>query len=453
MKAFSRRARFYIWALATIAAGCLFLAIVGFPAVLSAYLLDFFVFIILGALAGLFPVAMPRRFFEITASTAVNIAAVLLFPFSLAILITAIGSITTELRQHRVWYKRMFNISHHIVTYSALHVVFLLSSSGYGIFLKDWREALALILFGITFYFLDTSLVVLVVALTGRIPFLYIWQTNLRNIMWHQISMICTGLLLAFLWTLQPWSSVLIVLPLIILRQSFALTALLESQTHEAIEALVDTIDARDDTTSQHSERVATYARAIAEEMGLTRHEIERVTISARLHDLGKVGISDAWLHKVGPLTDEERAQFQRHPILGADIVARFPVLGVEYGMVRSHHERWDGRGYPDGLARDKIPVGARIITVADAFDAMTSDRPYRKALSYAEARRRLQADSGKQFDPDVVKAALKVLPGAAEPVPMKLSTPAVTSNPGDLASVAKSEMVPVPIPLSENRA
>jgi len=446
MRAFSHPAQFYIWTLAATAAVCLFLTLVLFPATSSSYL-SFFVFSLLAILAGLFPVAMPRRFIEITATTAVNIAAVLLFPFSLAILIAAIGAAATELRQHRIWYKRMFNISKHITTYAVLYITFHLFSSGHAVLLSGWREALVLVLVGITYYFLDTSLVILVVSLTGRVPFLYIWQTNLRNIMWHQISMICAGFLLAFLWTLQPWSSVLIVLPLVILRQAFSLTALLETQTHEAIKALVDTIDARDASTYQHSERVAAYARAIAEAMGLTRAEIEGVTISARLHDLGKVGISDAWLHKVGPLTDEERDQFQRHPVLGAEIVARFPVLGVEYGMVRSHHERWDGCGYPDRLSGRDIPVGARIITVADAFDAMTSDRPYRKALSYAEARRRLHAGIGTQFDPRVVAAALSVLPTGVE------STPAVPTNNSELLPATKGELISVAIPFSENRA
>lgn len=427
----------YIWSLAIIAGACLALAVVRFPLTPSD-LGSFLVFSTLSALAGLHPVVMPRRFIEITASVAVNIAAVILFPFSLAVLIPAVGAFVTELQQQRVWYKRMFNISHAVVNYAALSTVLELVSDKSGTIVDGWHDALTLLLVGVIYYLLDTNLVVLVVSLTSQRPFWYIWRTNLRNIMWHQSSMICAGFLLALLWTVQPWSIILIVLPLVILRQSFSLTALLETQTLDAIEALVDTIDARDASTYQHSERVAMYARTIAEAMGLSREEIEQISISARLHDLGKVGISDAWLYKVGPLTEEERAQFQRHPVLGAEIVSRFPVLGVEYGMVRHHHERWDGRGYPDGLSGTEIPLGARIIAVADAFDAMTSDRPYRRALSYTEARRRLQAGARSQFDSDVVAVALKVLPTGFDSVP-------VTDS-------GKSDLIPVAISPSENR-
>lgn len=442
MSNFLRAARLYIWTLAALAVLCLGFALRTFSPTVSS-LQIFFLFTTLSALAGLFPVILSRGRVEITPNSAVNIATTILFPFSIGVLVPAVATLITELYQRRTWYKAMFNISQVTVTYATLSLLYQLVHDNQSRFISGWADILGLLLVGVAYFLVSTTLVVAVVSLTSGVPFRYIWQTNFQGITWHQISMACAGFLLAFLWMTQPWSIVLIVLPVAILRQALSLTALLETQTYEAIEALVDAIDARDPSTYQHSERVASYSRAIAEAMDLRQDEIERIAISARLHDLGKVGISDAWLYKAGPLSDEERAQFQRHAEIGADIVARFPVLGVERAMVRSHHERWDGRGYPDGLTSEQAPLGARIIGVADAFDAMTSDRPYRKALSFAEARRRLQAGVGTQFDPAVVAAALPVLPGA------EAETALVEPNEACLPN----KLEPVSLPVTADKA
>jgi HD-GYP domain-containing protein (c-di-GMP phosphodiesterase class II) len=416
MSALPRPAQLYIWILAGLAVACLLNAVIHFPLAAES-VRDYLVFSSFSILAGLFPVILKRRFveIEITVAMAVDIAALILFPLSLAVLIPATGALATEIIQRRVWYKLMFNVSQVTVAYTVLHGIVSRFYGGQGILADTWTDALGLVVIGVSYYVLNTTLVVLVLALAGGLSFWYIWRTNIRGITWHQVSMVCAGFLGALLWQVQPWSLVLIVLPLAILRRALALTTLLDTQTHEAIEALVDTVDARDPSTYQHSERVANYARAIARAMELDWADVEQIGVSARLHDLGKVGIGDAWLYKAGPLTDEERQQFQRHSLLGADIVSRFPILGVECGLVRSHHEHWNGGGYPDGLKGEEIPLGARIISVADSFDAMTSDRPYRNALCYAEARRRLQAGAGTQWDPAVVAAALKVLPGNSD--------------------------------------
>ncbi len=412
MNTLPRAARFYIWTLITLAALLLGIALLSFPQGITSFG-TFLLFAFFSIVAGLFPVVLPRKLVEMTAGVAVDIAAILLFPFSLAILVPAIGNIANQLYRRRVWYKSLFNVSHVVVTYTILYCIVRLFYPDYGFPLGDWHTAVGLLVLGVAYYLLNNMLVVLIIALAGRIPFRYVWQTNLRSITWHHVSMVCAGFLLAFLWTVEPWTIIFVLLPVVVLREAMAVTAQLETQTYEAIEALVDAVDARDHSTHQHSERVASYSRKIAEAMRLEQSVIERIAISARLHDLGKVGIGDAWLHKTGPLSDEERSQFQSHPILGADIVARFTVLGVEKGMVLYHHEHWDGHGYPDGLKGDAIPLGARIICVADSFDAMTSDRPYRKALSTTEARRRLREASGTQFDPFVLQYALDVLPGA----------------------------------------
>ncbi|MGH2557802.1 MAG: HD-GYP domain-containing protein, partial [Thermomicrobiales bacterium] len=131
----------------------------------------------------------------------------------------------------------------------------------------------------------------------------------------------------------------------------------------------------------------------------------ETIMSAARIHDLGKVGTGDIALRKNGPLTDQERRDMQQHAAIGADIIARLSFYRHSVPTVRHHHERWDGRGYPDGLSGEHIPLGARIVGVADAFDAMTSDRPYRRAMAISDAFAELKRNSGVQFDPQIVDA------------------------------------------------
>jgi ribonuclease P protein subunit RPR2 len=137
--------------------------------------------------------------------------------------------------------------------------------------------------------------------------------------------------------------------------------------------------------------------------MGLALSEDPATEFGFLLHDVGKVAISDAILYKPGQLTAEERIEMQRHPVVGASIVAGIGFLGVAAQVVRHHHERWDGKGYPDGLAGEEIPLAARVFAVADVLDALTTDRPYRARMSFAVAREELLAGAGTHFDPAVI--------------------------------------------------
>ncbi len=172
-----------------------------------------------------------------------------------------------------------------------------------------------------------------------------------------------------------------------------------------AAQSLAAAVDARDRYTSGHSERVTSYALQIAEEIGLNHEQLDAMKIAGLLHDLGKIGVPDAILNKPGSLTQEEREVINRHPSVGGNILRRTPQLELILPAVLFHHERWDGAGYPDGLCGDSIPLMARIMAVADSFDAMTTDRPYRKAMSVEAALFELRANAGKQFDPVVVDA------------------------------------------------
>jgi HD-GYP domain-containing protein (c-di-GMP phosphodiesterase class II) len=173
-----------------------------------------------------------------------------------------------------------------------------------------------------------------------------------------------------------------------------------------AAASLARAVDSRDAYTGSHSERVASFAAQIAEQLGLPADQIELTRLAGSLHDLGKLAIPEEILRKPAALSDAERLVLERHPQIGYRMLES---LGVDpiADWVLHHHERWDGVGYPDGLAGEGIPMGARIIFVADAFDAMTSDRLYRAALTYEEAVAEVERCAGTQFDPEVVHAFL----------------------------------------------
>lgn len=183
---------------------------------------------------------------------------------------------------------------------------------------------------------------------------------------------------------------------------------------HSTLRSLITAIEAKDRYTQQHSTRVTELSVKIAEEMNLSQDEITSLRFSGYLHDIGKIGVPERILSKAGRLTDEEFELMKAHPVIGEGIVGHLGLLPQEKAIVRHHHERWDGRGYPDGLKGKDIPHLARIITVADAFDAMTSDRPYRKAMSSDDALQELVKLRSVQFDGQVVDVFLQLL--AREP-------------------------------------
>jgi putative nucleotidyltransferase with HDIG domain len=188
------------------------------------------------------------------------------------------------------------------------------------------------------------------------------------------------------------------------------LYASLQEAYLSTVRALAAAIDAKDPYTRGHSERVATYALMIAERMGLASEQKDALEMASYLHDIGKIGISEDILLKPGKLSDEEMGQMRHHPLIGANILKPvsfpWPILPV----VRHHHEHYDGGGYPAGLRGEEIPLLARILTVADSYEAMTSDRPYRRGRSTEEAIAELKRCSGSQFDPKIVEAFVEVL-------------------------------------------
>lgn len=178
----------------------------------------------------------------------------------------------------------------------------------------------------------------------------------------------------------------------------------------DTVNALALAVEARDPYTHGHSERVTAYAIEIARAFGLPKRQIQVIQSCGKLHDVGKIAVPDTILSKPGPLTEGERAIIQLHPVKGVEMLAPLKFLESGFPLIKHHHERLDGNGYPQGLKRTDIPIIARIFTCADAFDAMASDRPYRAKLPLKKAIGELEENAGSQFDPYVVKRFISVL-------------------------------------------
>lgn len=186
------------------------------------------------------------------------------------------------------------------------------------------------------------------------------------------------------------------------LRRSYMLT----------VRALASAVEARDAYTGRHAERVAAYGLRLADAFGMRLGDEPQIEFGFLLHDAGKVAVPDAILFKPGRLTPAERLVMEQHPVTGSEIVRDIDFLGAARDVIRSHHERWDGTGYPDRLKGTEIPISARVFAVADTLDALTTNRPYRRASTIAQARTIIMQDSGTHFDPDVLEA-FKSLPDA----------------------------------------
>ena len=195
-------------------------------------------------------------------------------------------------------------------------------------------------------------------------------------------------------------------------REILAMSMRLKETYDATLEALAAALDARDRDTGGHSSRVSVYTMDMARRLGIREGSAEWLDIerASLLHDVGKIGVPDSILNKPGPLTAEEWQEMRKHPAIGYEMLRDVKFLSAAAEIVYSHHERYDGKGYPKGLKSEDVPLGSRIFAVADAFDAMTSDRPYRRALDWRKAREEILTNSGVQFDPKVVEAFLECI-------------------------------------------
>jgi hypothetical protein len=268
------------------------------------------------------------------------------------------------------------------------------------------------VVFATSYFGINAFLVNFAVSLSSGRRFRELWNLNARGVLGYDLGASFLAVALAWLYFRSeqslgfgPLGFFLVLAPILVIRHIYGLYRKLQSSGRELLDLMVKAIEARDPYTSGHSVRVATLAKAIAQETKMSAEEVEEVFTAAILHDVGKIHEEFApLLRKDSKLTPEETALLQTHSVKSADLVGIISSFrGTIQNAVRNHHERWDGGGYPDGLAGDAIPLGARIIMISDTTDAMTTDRPYRGRLPLEAVIGELQKYRGTQFDPKLV--------------------------------------------------
>ncbi|MHB0885338.1 MAG: HD-GYP domain-containing protein [Bacillota bacterium] len=353
------------------------------------------------------PIHLPRGGGTVSVSFGLSYASIVLFSPGLAAWIAALGSIQLTNKQVP-WYRILFNRAQVALSVGLAALVY--SRLGGAPPRIDFSGASlgALLAGGLAIFIVNMSTVAVAISLSQGVPFWSNWLLNFRWAAPHYLALMPLGALIAIVYDSVGAAGVLLFfVPLLIARYSLQRYNDLRDIYLSTITALVRALERKDPYTHGHSDRVKTYALAIAREMNLPADQRERLEYVALLHDIGKIGIRDTIWMKAGRLDQAEYEEIKRHPVVGAEIIGQIEMLGRDVEIVRHHHEWWDGSGYPDQKAGADIPLGARIMAVADAFDAMTTARPYKPAYGYAEAVEELNRFAGRQFDPDVVRAFL----------------------------------------------
>jgi HD-GYP domain-containing protein (c-di-GMP phosphodiesterase class II) len=340
--------------------------------------------------------------------------------------ITGLSTGLNEAQLRKTPIKIFFNAAQRIVALSggllfvraigAPQPLFAFASNAFA-FGQDLQRNLGYFFVLSAFYFgLNTIAVSVVVALSSGRRFVDVWNLNAKGVVVYDLAASFIGIVLAWLYVVfeerfgfGALGFILTLAPILVIRHIYGLYRKLQSSGRELLDLMVKAIEARDPYTSGHSIRVATLAKAIAQEARASTEGIEEVYTAAILHDVGKIHEEFApLLRKESKLTPEETALLQTHAAKSADLVGIISSFrGTVQNAVRSHHERWDGGGYPDGLASEEIPLGARIIMISDTADAMMTDRPYRKRLPIEAVIGELQKYRGTQFDPKLVDLAI----------------------------------------------
>jgi HD-GYP domain-containing protein (c-di-GMP phosphodiesterase class II) len=339
--------------------------------------------------------------------TAVFAAALLFEPF-FAMLLAGGAMLASHIWSRREpWYGHAFNVAVVVLAVGA-------SSAAYrfvaGTDFSATKDITSILAAGVVLYVVRTVLVDLVVAMHLRRDPRANWRRLHRRAVTQTLALYVLGALAALLVNVEPLALVFFVLPVALIYISLSEVSRVRARTRAAIFELADLLDERDPYTHGHSQRVAEYAERVALHMRLSPAQVDLVRESGRLHDLGKIGTPVEVLRKPAALAGHELVAMRAHAEYGARILAKLPDFWEGAALVAAHHERKDGRGYPRGLRGDEIPLEVAIIAVADAYDAMATDRPYRPALAWSEIRGELEAGKGTQWDAAVVVAFVETM-------------------------------------------
>jgi len=378
------------------AGGAILLALPGAPIPSESALAVALTLLAMASLASVWPLHLSTKVKITVDDMPTFAAALLLSPLDAMVVAGASTLIGLRFRNTRMrWYNRGFNAAASALgtgvaafAYGAMHGPTPPAMSG----------AIAIIGAGMAKYACQTLLVDIVVALQlKRNPFGRWWELHQRDLP-YQAALFLLGALAAVSVGDEPLALVLFAVPMGAMLLALRETARVREQTRNAILELADLIDLRDPYTHGHSQRVAALAERLARRMRLEATQVALIRDAARVHDIGKIGTNDLVLLKKGPLDDAERAEMQRHVEIGHRLLSHIPEFFEGAELVLAHHERHDGKGYPRGLRGDELPVEVSVISVADSYDAMTTDRPYRRGLPWPAVRGELIRGRGTQW-------------------------------------------------------
>ncbi len=338
-------------------------------------------------------------------------------PFS-AILITIIGFSFRVLKTDKK-YKHILNTPFYgtLFNYCILVLPLLYASylfkylGGHNGISEVPNNILPTIIFAVTFFLINAFIISMLYSITTNNNLIYSFITNFRLGILNIIVMTPFGIILAIIFdTYKYWGVLLFLFPVVLVRYTFSLYIESKSKYVKVIDVLMHAMEARDEYTQGHTKRVGELAKRIAVELRYSQWKIEELYVAALLHDVGKIGISDAILNKPGKLTEEEFNIIKQHPEIGYNIIKDLKDGEKINFIVRHHHERYDGNGYPDGKKPEELNLDVFIVQLADSIDAMETDRPYRKALTKENIIKEVTENRGTQFHPTVVDAYLRII-------------------------------------------
>ena len=388
----------------------------------------FLLLVVLSSLASVFKVTLPlaRSGSTMSVSYSVDFASLLLLGPNETMIVAAVSAwsqCTFRIKERNPAYRTMFSMACLVITVQAAGQIYDWLGGSHGRF-DLWTLPKPLVGAATSYYLINTAMVATAIALSTRQSILHVWN---ENFLWTASSyFVGAGVSAVAVLVLDAvsfrWILPLAAAPLYFTYQGYRmyLGRIDDEQRHvremadlhlATIEALALAIDAKDQTSQSHIRRVQLYAAAHARSLDMGENEIQGVKTAALLHDIGKLAVPEHILSKPGPLTPEEFQKIRAHPKVGADIISAVPFPYPVSPLILSHHERWDGKGYPSGLKGEEIPLGARILSVVDYFDALMAERPYHKAMSFDAAIGLLQQEAGKGLDPTVVDKFIMLLP------------------------------------------
>lgn len=304
------------------------------------------------------------------------------------------------------FYKTLYNFSQGMVASSCMGLIYIATGGTIGSF--SFTPALIMLIVGML---ISCTLLSGLMSLMTNKRFYRVWIDNIKEIFPMSIIIGFIGIVIAYVYFIHGLAIMLFFFgPLLLIRYSLILYIDILNNYMATMQIINKLIEAKDTYTSGHATRVQELSIKLANSINLKKHVINNISTAALLHDIGKVGINDSILNKPDRLTDSEYEEIKKHPILGAEIINGINFLKDSVDIVLYHHERYDGKGYPKGISGEKIPLEACIVSIADSYDAMTSNRPYRKAMDKETALNEIKNNAGKQFHPVLAEKFIEIM-------------------------------------------